>query len=110
VKDSFTVRSEGGRRVRRRIQHCNLDVIISVGYRIKSRRGTQFRIWATSTLRDHRSRFAGPQTELSRLFGDALTAPRWAGIVPATQPGEAPLSRLAGTTVPLGCLSSSGDR
>jgi hypothetical protein len=31
----------------------NLDVIISVGYRVKSRRGTQFRIWATNTLRDH---------------------------------------------------------
>ncbi|MHB8555417.1 MAG: virulence RhuM family protein, partial [Candidatus Dormibacteria bacterium] len=33
--------------------HYNLDVVISVGYRVKSRRGTQFRIWATNTLRDH---------------------------------------------------------
>lgn len=33
--------------------HYNLDVIISVGYRVKSQRGTQFRIWATRTLREH---------------------------------------------------------
>lgn len=53
VKDSLVVRSEGGRQVRRRVQHYNLDVVISVGYRVKSKRGTQFRIWATNTLRDH---------------------------------------------------------
>ncbi len=35
------------------VVHYNLDVIISVGYRVKSRRGTQFRIWATSVLKDH---------------------------------------------------------
>lgn len=35
------------------VQHFNLDVVISVGYRVKSLRGTQFRIWATRTLRDH---------------------------------------------------------
>src|SRR5690606_35722979 len=35
------------------VDHYNLDVIISVGYRVKSLRGTQFRIWATRTLRDH---------------------------------------------------------
>ena len=47
------VRSEGGRRVSRDVDHYNLDVIISVGYRVKSLRGTQFRIWATRTLREH---------------------------------------------------------
>jgi prophage maintenance system killer protein len=47
------VRSEGGRAVTREVEHFNLDVIISVGYRVKSLRGTQFRIWATRTLRDH---------------------------------------------------------
>ena len=35
------------------VVHYNLDVIISVGYRVKSRRGTQFRIWATSVLKDY---------------------------------------------------------
>ncbi len=41
------VRMEGNREVEREIDHYNLDVIISVGYRVKSLQGTQFRIWAT---------------------------------------------------------------
>lgn len=41
------VRKEGVREVERDIDHFNLDVIISVGYRVKSPQGTQFRIWAT---------------------------------------------------------------
>ena len=53
AKESFVVRSEGGRQVRRRIRQYNLDVIISVGYRVKSKRGTQFRIWASGVLKDH---------------------------------------------------------
>jgi hypothetical protein len=48
-----TVQREGGRTVEREIEFYNLDVIISVGYRIKSLRGTQFRIWATQVLKDH---------------------------------------------------------
>jgi prophage maintenance system killer protein len=48
-----TVQREGGRTVEREIEFYNLDVIISVGYRIKSVRGTQFRIWATQVLKDH---------------------------------------------------------
>jgi len=47
------VQDEGGRRVERDIEFYNLDVIISVGYRVKSLRGTQFRIWATKTLKEH---------------------------------------------------------
>ncbi len=47
------VRQEGKREVRREIEHYNLDVIISVGYRVKSPRGTQFRIWATGVLKQH---------------------------------------------------------
>ncbi|MGH8544094.1 MAG: virulence RhuM family protein [Gammaproteobacteria bacterium] len=35
------------------VDHYNLDVVISIGYRVKSKRGTQFRIWATRTLKDH---------------------------------------------------------
>ena len=47
------VRSEGNREVTRNIDHYNLDVIISVGYRVKSKRGTQFRIWANKILKEH---------------------------------------------------------
>ena len=53
VAEFATVQSEGQRRVERRIEHYNLDVIISVGYRVKSHRGTQFRIWATRRLREY---------------------------------------------------------
>lgn len=47
------VQREGGREVTREIEFYNLDVIISVGYRVKSHRGTQFRIWATQRLREY---------------------------------------------------------
>ena len=47
------VRQEGARTVERDVDFYNLDVIISVGYRVKSQRGTQFRIWATRVLKDH---------------------------------------------------------
>jgi hypothetical protein len=52
VKESLTIQLEGGRSVQRRVEFYNLDVIISVGYRVKSHRGTQFRIWATQRLRE----------------------------------------------------------
>jgi hypothetical protein len=48
-----TVQTEGGKQVARDIEFYNLDVIISVGYRVKSHRGTQFRIWATRRLREY---------------------------------------------------------
>ncbi|MFA6980710.1 MAG: RhuM family protein [Ignavibacteriaceae bacterium] len=47
------VQLEGKRRITRSIQHYNLDVIISVGYRVNSKRGTQFRIWANRVLKDY---------------------------------------------------------
>ena len=53
VAKSATVQTEGGRAVGREIEFYNLDVIISVGYRVKSHRGTQFRIWATQRLREY---------------------------------------------------------
>ena len=46
------VRREGSRTVSRNVMHYNLDMIISVGYRVNSYRGTQFRIWATRQLRE----------------------------------------------------------
>lgn len=53
VKESLTVQKEGNREVKRNVSWFNLDVIISVGYRVKSQRGTQFRIWATGILKDY---------------------------------------------------------
>lgn len=53
VKDYLTVQNEGSRKVSRNVTHYNLDVIISVGYRVKSLRGTQFRIWATQVLKEY---------------------------------------------------------
>jgi hypothetical protein len=53
VAKSATVQIEGAKQVTREIEYLNLDVIISVGYRVKSHRGTQFRIWATQRLREY---------------------------------------------------------
>ena len=52
-KDFFLVQNEGNRKVSRLTKCYNLDVIISVGYRVKSQRGTQFRIWANKILKDY---------------------------------------------------------
>ena len=53
VKEYLTVQNEGKRSVRRMVKYYNLDVIISVGYRVKSQRGTQFRIWANRLLKEY---------------------------------------------------------
>lgn len=53
VASFATVQTEGERTVERRVEYFNLDAILSVGYRVNSIRGTQFRIWATRILRDH---------------------------------------------------------
>ena len=53
VKDYLTVQSEGERKVNRIVSFYNLDVIISVGYRVKSQRGTRFRQWANGVLKDY---------------------------------------------------------
>lgn len=53
TEDFSVVQQEGKRSVSRKIKHYNLDAIISVAYRVNSKRGTQFRQWATAVLRDH---------------------------------------------------------
>jgi len=53
VANFAIVQIEGGRSVERYLEHYNLDVIISVGYRVKSKQGTQFRIWANQILKDY---------------------------------------------------------
>lgn len=52
-KEVLQVRQEGGRAVNRSLKHYNLDVILAIGYRVRSPRGTQFRQWATTHLREY---------------------------------------------------------
>jgi hypothetical protein len=53
VAKNATVQNEGKRKVEREIEFYNLDAIISVGYRVNSKQGTQFRIWATQRLKEY---------------------------------------------------------
>ena len=53
AKEILVVQAEGKRQVKRQLKHYNLDAIISVGYRVNSKRGVQFRQWATRVLRQH---------------------------------------------------------
>lgn len=53
VAKNATVQMEAGRKVKREIEYFNLDAIISVGYRVNSKQGTRFRIWATQVLKDY---------------------------------------------------------
>ena len=53
VKEYLTVQQEGKRKVTRKVKYYDLDVIISVGYRVHSKRGTAFRIWARQILKDY---------------------------------------------------------
>ena len=65
-----TVQNEGIRHVERTIDYFNLDVIISVGYRVKSQRGVQFRIWATNILKEYiKKGFAMDDDRLKELGG-----------------------------------------
>lgn len=70
VANFATVKMEGQRQVERYIDYYNLDVIISVGYRVKSHRGTQFRIWAMGILKEYMKKgFAMDDERLKRLGG-----------------------------------------
>ena len=89
VAEFAMVQAEGTRQVTRVLELYNLDAIISVGYRVNSLRGTQFRIWATRVLRDHLlqgySVNAKRLQEMNRAFrlvssmagGSSLTRPSW---------------------------------
>ncbi|KAG0320959.1 hypothetical protein BGZ97_012466 [Linnemannia gamsii] len=73
TEDSSVVRQEGSRQVTRQVKHYNLDAIISVGYRVSSKRAVLFRQWATRILREHltqgytlnRQRFESNANELA---------------------------------------------
>jgi prophage maintenance system killer protein len=97
TEDFSVVQAEGKRRVRRQVKHYNLDAIISVGYRVNSRRGVRFRQWATQTLREHlvrgytisRQRFEHNARELEAALalvrkaaaGEALSTDQGRGLV-----------------------------
>jgi hypothetical protein len=53
TKEFLVVRIEGTRSVTRKVKHYNLDAVISVGYRVNSKRGTKFRQWATAVLKEY---------------------------------------------------------
>ena len=53
IKKYLIVQTEGNREVSRQVDHYNLDAILAIGYRVRSHRGTQFRIWATERLREY---------------------------------------------------------
>ncbi|MBR6123898.1 virulence RhuM family protein [Candidatus Saccharibacteria bacterium] len=67
-----TVQNEGSREVERQIAYYNLDMIISVGYRVNSHRGVQFRIWATNVLREYLIKGFALNDDLLKLSGKAL--------------------------------------
>lgn len=67
VKESLTVQIEGGRKVQRKVAYYNLDMIISVGYRVKSQRGVEFRIWATQVLKEYLMRGYVVNQRIERL-------------------------------------------
>ena len=73
VKKSLTVQKEGNRNVTRNVEYYNLDVIISVGYRVKSQQGTQFRIWATKKLKDYMLKGYAINTRMDRIEDDVET-------------------------------------
>jgi hypothetical protein len=69
-KDYLQVRQEGERQVSRNLRHYNLQAILAVGYRVRSQRGTQFRIWATERLREYLVKgFAMDDVRLKNLGG-----------------------------------------
>jgi len=73
VKESLTVQKEGNRTVKRKLEFYNLDVIISVGYRVKSRQGTQFRIWATRVLKDYLLKGYALNNRMNRIEDNVQT-------------------------------------
>ena len=69
VKDYLTVRNEGSREVNRSVKYYSLDVVIAVGYRVKSARGTQFRQWATAVLHEYMQKGFAMNDEKLKEFG-----------------------------------------
>ena len=73
VKEYLTVQVEGLRKVKRKIAFYNLDVIISVGYRVKSKRGVQFRIWANKVLKEYLLKGYSRNHRIERIENDVFS-------------------------------------
>jgi hypothetical protein len=69
VAEYATVQNEGERQVQRAIEHYNLEMIIAVGYRVKSRAGTQFRRWATEVLSEYARKGFAMNDQLLKASG-----------------------------------------
>ena len=76
VKEYLTVQNEGNRQVARGVRYYNLDVIISVGYRVKSHRGTLFRQWANHVLKDYLLRGYAVNQRIERVEKFAMETER----------------------------------
>ncbi|MFP4663141.1 MAG: virulence RhuM family protein [Bacteroidales bacterium] len=79
VKEYLTVQKEGNRNVSRLMKYYNLDVIISVGYRVKSLRGTQFRIWANQVLKNYLLKGYAVNQRVDRIENDVHTVKKELG-------------------------------
>jgi hypothetical protein len=72
VRKFRTVQNESGRDVNRSITHYNLDMILAVGYRVKSPLGTQFRQWATTVLHEYLQKGFAPNDDFLKNFGSGV--------------------------------------
>jgi len=73
IRNFQIVQKEGTRQVTRRVEHYNLDVILYVGYRVKSKRGTEFRQWATKVLKNYLLNGYAANTHKLQKIEDTLT-------------------------------------
>uniref|UniRef100_UPI0035B594FC virulence RhuM family protein n=1 Tax=Yunchengibacter salinarum TaxID=3133399 RepID=UPI0035B594FC len=79
VKESLTVQTEGERRVERNRRVYNLDMILAVGYRVRSPRGVQFRRWASTVLSEYLIKgFAMDDARLKQPDFDYFVSASWA--------------------------------
>ena len=72
VKEYLTVQNEGVRKINRKVKYYNLDVILAVGYRVKSQRGTQFRQWATQVLHEYLQKGFSMNDDFLKNMGGGL--------------------------------------
>jgi hypothetical protein len=72
VKEYLTVQNEGDREIKRNVKHYNLDMILAVGYRVKSSAGTQFRQWATTILHEYLQKGFAMNDDLLKNMGGGL--------------------------------------